>query len=137
MSAATTRVLVDTSAWIDALREDGDERVRDTVKELTSDGLVVLCDVVRLELWNGAGGAAESRMLRDLERELECVPTTEQVWRTSIELARACRAHGLTIPAVDLLVAACADCHGLRLVHRDAHFDEIARIKGAGAENRR
>jgi len=131
MSPAAGRVLVDTSAWIDALREDGDPQVRSAVKELTSDGLAVLCDVVRLELWNGAGGSAEVRMLRELERELECVPTTDEVWRRAIELARACRSRGLSVPAVDLLVAACADGHGLDLLHHDAHFDSIAQAKAA------
>ena len=124
------RVLIDSSAWIDALRGDGDSSVRSAVKELTADGLAVFCDIVRLELWNGAGGAAEARMLRDLEREIECVPTTAEVWQTAFELARDCRAQGITVPATDLLVAACAARHGLALLHHDAHFDEIARVSG-------
>ncbi|HEX2465378.1 MAG TPA: PIN domain-containing protein [Thermoanaerobaculia bacterium] len=126
----STRVLVDTSAWIDALRQDGDRAIGDTVRELTADGLAVLCDVVRLELWNGAGGEAEVKLLRELERDLECVATTDRVWARAIELARASRAKGLTIPATDLLVAACAREHGLDLVHHDAHFDQIQRVHG-------
>ena len=128
-----SRVLVDTSAWIDALRGDGDREIRDAVKELTADGEAVLCDIVRLELWNGTSGVAEARMLRDLERELECVPTTAAVWAAARDLARACRARGVTVPATDLLVAACADAHGLGLLHHDAHFDLIARTFGRTA----
>ena len=73
------RTLVDTSAWIDALRRDGDERIGAAVRELTADGEAVFCDLVLLELWNGAGGDAETRLLAELERELECVPTTPEV----------------------------------------------------------
>ena len=125
------RWLVDTSAWIDALRRDGDGELRDTVKELTADGLAVLCDIVRLELWNGVGGPAEARMLREMEQELECVPTTDEVWLTATDLARACRAQGVSVPATDLLIAATAERHGLRLLHQDTHFDQIARAAGA------
>ena len=124
------RVLIDSSAWIDALREDGDPSIRNTVRDLTADGLAVFCDIVRLELWNGAGGVAEAKMLRGLEREIECVPTTAEVWQVAFDLARDCRARGITVPATDLLVAACAARHGLALLHHDALFDQIARVSG-------
>ena len=119
------RTLVDTSAWIDALRRDGDERIGATVRELTADGDAVFCDLVLLELWNGAGGDAETRLLAELERELECVPTTPEVWRRARLMAKDARAEGLTVPATDLLIAACAREHGLDLVHHDAHFDRL------------
>jgi predicted nucleic acid-binding protein len=121
-------VRVYTPAWIAALGEAGERASADAVKELTADGLVVLCDVIRLELWNGASGAAEVKLLRDLERELESVPTTDQVWEKARDLARACRAKGVTVPASDLLVAACAEEHRLELLHHDAHFDRIAKV---------
>ncbi len=55
----TPAVLVDTSVWIDALHRDGDPEVRAPVRRATAEGEAVLCDLVRLELWNGAGGAEE------------------------------------------------------------------------------
>ena len=125
------RALVDTSAWIDALREDGDRAIGAAVRELAADGEAVLCDLVRVELWSGAGGAAEKKLLRELERELECVPTDERVWEAARNLARACRSKGVTVPATDLVVAACAEAHDLPLIHHDSHFDRIARARGA------
>ena len=124
------KTLVDTSAWIEALRIDGDPELRSKVFELTTDGEAVLCDMVRLELWNGARGAAEHRMLRDLEQELECVPTLNEVWDVAADLARKCRRDGMTVPSADLLIAACAEHHDLRLIHADSHFDQIARVLG-------
>jgi hypothetical protein len=123
-------VLVDTSAWIDALRKDGDPDIRSAVKGLTADGDAVLCDMVRLELWNSARGTAERRFLAGLEKELECVPTSAEVWQTAIKLADACRRQGLTVPATDLLIAACAEHHGLGLLHHDTHFDQITHAAG-------
>lgn len=48
------RFLVDTSAWIETLRANGDAAVRARVRELAVDDRAVLCDMVRVELWNGA-----------------------------------------------------------------------------------
>jgi predicted nucleic acid-binding protein len=104
------------------------------VRELTEDGAAVLCDLVLLELWNGASRTEEARMLRDLERELDAVPTTDDVWRTARAMARACRRKGVSVPATDLLIAACAERHGLGLLHHDAHFD---RITAATARDRK
>lgn len=125
----STRILVDTSAWIDALRRDGDPDVRALVRAATVEGRAVLCDMVLLELWNGAHGAGEQRLLRELERDLEKVPTSPDVWETALDLARTCRSGGVTAPATDLLIAACAEHHGLDILHRDSHFDSIARVR--------
>ena len=74
--SATGRVLVDTSAWVETLRPDGDPAVRAAVSRAADDGRAVLCDMVLLELWNGAGDPREERLLRKLERLAPRVPTT-------------------------------------------------------------
>lgn len=119
------RILIDSSAWIEALRPDGDAGTRREVRSAIEDGLAVFCDMVLLELHNGARGEHERRYLRSLERDIECLPTTADVWRRSRALARRCRAAGRTLPATDLLIAACAEHHGAALLHRDGHFDRI------------
>ena len=126
------RVLVDTSAWIDALRRDGNPEVRSLVRAATVEGRAVLCDLVLLELWNGAHGSGEQRLLRELERDLEKVPTSLAVWEAASQLARNCRKAGISAPATDILIAACAQHHGLEILHRDAHFDYIARVRLQG-----
>ena len=122
------RILIDTSAWIDAFRKDGDQEIRRSVRGITAEGRAVLCDMVRVELWNGAGGTAERKMLRELEKNLECLPTSSEVWSCAIDLARSCRRRGLTIPATDLVIAACASHHEVGLLHHDTHFDQIRDI---------
>jgi len=122
------KALVDTSAWIETLRSDGDQTIRDMVVELTTEGNVVLCEMVLVELWNGAQGPSEQRMLRDLSDELERVPTTNEVWELAFDFAQTCRRKGLTVPATDLLIAACASYHDLRIVHADQHFDRLLAV---------
>jgi predicted nucleic acid-binding protein len=130
----TDRVLVDTSAWIETLRRNGDPEVRASVRAATREGRAVLCDLVLLELWNGAQGADEHRVLRELELTIEKVPTSPAVWEMASELARICRRAGVSAPVTDILIAACAEHHRLGLLHRDAHFNHIARVRSQGVQ---
>lgn len=122
------KALVDTSAWIETLRSDGDQAIREVVVELTTEGNVVLCEMILLELWNGAHGVSEQRLLRDLSEELETVPTTSEVWKLATDFAQRSRRKGLTVPATDVLIAACASYHDLRIVHADQHFDKLLAV---------
>jgi predicted nucleic acid-binding protein len=67
-------------------------------------------------------------MLRELERELDCVATDDRVWAAAFELASASRSGGITVPATYLLIAACARVHRPELLHRDMHFDRISDV---------
>jgi predicted nucleic acid-binding protein len=127
------RVLVDTSAWIEALRPSGDERIRGAVRLAIEDGSAVLCDMVLLELWNGARGDRERQYLEALERDLDVIPIDPSVWARSRDLARRCRNAGTTVPATDVLIAACAVHHGVALLHRDRHFDQIRQVESPGS----
>ncbi len=87
--------------------------------------------MVRVELWNGARGTNEHRLLRELEAQVETVPTTPEVWALARELARSARGKGITLPAADLVIAACAEHHRLGLIHFDSHFDQLETIRSA------
>jgi predicted nucleic acid-binding protein len=51
-----------------------------------------------------------------------------QVWQAAYELAREARARGVTAPATDIVVVACARRHAASLVHADAHFDLLRNL---------
>ena len=69
----------------------------------------------------------------ELEREIPCLSITPDVWSLSRQLARKCRQAGVTVPASDLVVAACAIHHQATIEHCDIHFDAILSIAGKGA----
>lgn len=121
-------VLIDTSAWIHALRPDGEQEIKARVAALLESGQAVSCPMVLLELWNGARGEHERRVIRDLERDLPMLEVTSEVWKTAGALAWAARKSGQTIPAADFLIAACAYHHGARIVHDDPHFASISNL---------
>ena len=122
--------LIDTSSWIEALRRQGDAQVRERVHQLLVEGQAVWCDMVLLELWNGARGNYEQQQLQRLEKEMICLPTTSSVWERARLLARLCRENGLTAPATDILIVACARTHEVDIEHLDAHFTAILQIEG-------
>lgn len=122
-------VLVDTSSWIHLLRPRGDAAVRARVVAALQAGNACWCAQVRLELWNGAGGAQEKKVLRDFERLLPELATTDDVWELAYELARKARAAAISIPATDLLIAACARQYGMELEHCDSDFDLLSKIE--------
>ena len=121
-------VLVDSSSWIHFLRPDGDKKVRARVERALQSGDACWCPMIKLELWNGAAGDREKKVLRDMERALPELAINDDVWKSSFELARRARAKGITVPASDLLIAACARAHAARLESSDSDFELLAKL---------
>ena len=119
-------LLIDTSAWIHLLRPSGDAAVRARVERALQQGEACWCPVVRLELWNGAGGEREKKVLRDFERLLPELAIDNEVWLAAYELARRARAGGLSVPATDILIAACAKHHNAEIEHSNSDFTQLA-----------
>lgn len=107
------------------LRKNGDPRVRERVQDALRNGEACWCPMIRLELWNGAGGERERRVLREFERVLPELEIGAAVWATAYELSRQARAAGVTIPATDLLIASCARHHDVDLETADCDFAKL------------
>lgn len=120
--------LIDTSSWIDAMRRDGDAEIKARVQALVRAGTAAWCDMVRLELWNGLRGAAERKHMKELEVDVINLPTGAAVWARARLLTQRARAKGVTVPATDLLIAACAWEHGVEMEHDDAHLTALAAL---------
>lgn len=52
------------------------------------------------------------------------------VWETAYDLARQARAKGVTVPAIDLIIAASALRHGATLESSDTDFDLLSSVCG-------
>jgi predicted nucleic acid-binding protein len=122
-------VLVDTSCWTHSLRRKGDEVIRAKVRVLLEAGEAAWCDVVRLELWNGAANDWDRELLRNLESEVSLLPMRPEVWEYAIVTASRARSSGLNVPATDLMIFACAKIHDVKLEHADRHFVLLENLK--------
>jgi predicted nucleic acid-binding protein len=121
-------ILVDSSSWIHFLRPSGDPVVRARVGAALANGEACWCPLVRLELWNGASGDRDRRILRDFEDVLPELVIDDEVWTTAYELARRARAAGVSAPATDVLIAACARRHGAEVETADSDFERLAAV---------
>ena len=121
-------VLIDSSAWIAATRERGDDALRERVNGLVRERSAAWCAAIRLELWPGARGGRELDRLIELREFVVDLEITPEVWEHAIALARRSRDSGLTCPYPDMLIYACSAVHGVELLHRDRHFDLLAKL---------
>jgi predicted nucleic acid-binding protein len=121
-------ILVDSSSWIHFLRPNGDPVVRARVEDALGRGEACWCPLVRLELWNGAGGDRDRKILRDFDAVLPELSIDDEVWTNAYDLARRARLAGVSVPATDILIAACARCHGADLETADSDFELLATL---------
>lgn len=118
--------LIDTSAWVEFLRADGKPEVADEVASLLSSGEAAACPLVELELRNGTRDADEDAKLAGLFDSIVMFAMDESVWERAVELASTLRRAGVTVPAIDLAIFACADTNGVRVLAQDRHFTMLA-----------
>lgn len=118
-------ILVDTSAWIEFLRDTGSP-VCVRVDELLDTDLGT-CDPIRMEV---LAGARDDQHLHDLRRLLARatnLPTGPADYERAAALYRVCRRGGTTVRSLmDCLIAAHAIREDLGLLHADADFDALA-----------
>ena len=119
-------VLIDTSAWILALRPDGSPEAREEVRRLLESSRAATAGIVMLELLSGTRSQREFRELREELGALRLLDITSATWERAYRLGYDLRRVGLTIPSVDVLIAALALEHECSLLHADRHFDLIA-----------
>ncbi len=125
-------VLIDTSLWVYALRRDGNPDLKSKVNNFIVTGKAAWCEMILLELWNGARGDEEKNKLKFFEQGITLLPITADVWKISFQLARAARASGLTVPNADLLIAACGRFYNVSIEHFDNHFLQLEKLKLSG-----
>jgi len=123
---ASEHVLIDTSAWILALRPDGSAAAREAVERLLATSRGVTTGIIMLEL---LCGTRSEREYHELKEELAVLPQLEltpTLWARAFHLGYDLRRAGLTLPTVDLLIAALALEYGCLLLHADRHFELLA-----------
>jgi predicted nucleic acid-binding protein len=122
-------VLVDSSAWIEGLRRKGDLKVKLALEGLLEAYEAQWCSPVRLEVLGGARRDERQRLGRRFS-VIPYRPAREDDWERAVSLAWRLRDGGLTVPWMDVLVAAIALHDNVRVYAIDDHFEEISRRVG-------
>ena len=118
--------LVDTSAWILALRKDFSPEVKERIDHLLKENCIITTGMVKLEILGGTKTETEFQRLKRRLDALDSVELDTPLWKKSCDLAFKLRRKGVTVPYTDILIAACALKTESTVVHADAHFDLMA-----------
>ncbi|HXV62436.1 MAG TPA: PIN domain nuclease [Vicinamibacteria bacterium] len=119
-------ILVDTSAWIEFLRNT-DSPVCNRVDRLLA-GEVATCDAIRMEVLAGARDEAHLHRLRRLLARAAVLPMTPVHYEQAASIYRHCRREGETVrKLMDCLIAAVAISADVPILHLDSDFDAIER----------
>lgn len=129
MGTGKEQILIDTSAWIDFLRE-GAPKHPDVAHALES-GRAAMCAVTWAELWAGARGKREESVLKDIRDACGWLEIDERVWQVATDQMKNAISHGWTCPLADALIVACALLHGAIVLHSDKHIEALIKLKSA------
>ena len=119
-------ILVDTSAWIEFLRNTGSSACV-LVDEVLAEE-VATCDPVRMEVLAGARDETHMSSLRRLLARTLHIETLASDYDDAAALYRRCRRRGETIRRLtDCLIAAVAIRTSAPILHSDDDFERLAR----------
>jgi len=121
------RVIIDTSAWIESFRPQGNEKIRNTVKRLLHDSVILIPGIIRTELLRGTKNKKEYNQLSDLLGSLEYLPVHDTFWEKVAQFSFDLFRTGMTIPLTDTYIALLTMENKVKLIHCDRHFDLIAK----------
>lgn len=118
-------ILVDTSAWVEFLRDTGSAVCR-KVDALLEDDMVT-CDPIRMEVLAGARDENHLNGLRRLLARAAFVAAEPVDYEEAAALYRTCRRGGDTVrKLIDCLIAAVAIRVDVAVLHADTDFDVLA-----------
>lgn len=130
----TGPVLVDTSAWMQARRDEG---ARDLLLAAIERGEVRWCWPVRYELMIDARGSEGIAAVESTLDGLREVPVDRGVQRAVLALMREMAADGShgshRFPLADLTVAVAAQQAGIGILHFDRHLERLGDHAGVDA----
>lgn len=121
------RVIIDTSAWIESFRPNGNKAIQETVRRLLREAVILMPGIIRAELLRGTKSQREFKELSDLLGGLEYLPVDDSFWKKvaqfSFDLFRA----GVTVPLTDTYIALLTREAKAKILHHDKHFELISK----------
>ena len=119
-------ILIDTSAWIEFLRDTGSAICNGVEALLGSE--IAICDAVRMEVLAGAQDERHLVSLCRLLARATVIPTAPVDYDDAAALYRRCRREGETVRRlIDCLIGSVAIRADAAILHSDADFDVLAR----------
>ena len=121
-------VLVDTSIWIDLLRDTGGAKAAALRKALNGEE-AALTRFTELELLQGCADERSWLLMREYLDSQDYLEMGQASWPAAARIYFDLRRFGRTVrSSVDCCIAQIAIDHDVPLLHRDADFERIAGV---------
>ena len=118
------RILIDTSVWIEYLR-DKSSPVADKMDQILSEDDVFVPNIVIAELIQGAKSSKEISVIKDFLDAFHIIDQREDSWIKAGKLAYDLKKKGKTIHLVDCYIAVIAQEYKCKIFTLNRHFKEI------------
>ncbi|MDP6359608.1 MAG: PIN domain-containing protein [Planctomycetota bacterium] len=114
--------LIDTSAWIEFFRKQGNRDIKLRVAEFIDIEDAAYCGPVSFEVMTGAR-KSEMPIINQAFEFSTLLEFPHECWLASAEIEKELRKQGITVPRDDIFVAAAALHHNVPLYADDRHFE--------------
>jgi predicted nucleic acid-binding protein len=127
-------ILVDTSVWVEVLRDKKGDIVR-AFRQRIGTEICVFSRFTQLELLQGAKDEPEWRRLDDYLSTQYYLEATSDTWKEAARIYFELGRKGTTLSSpVDACIAQIAIQTKIRLLHQDRDFEVIAKVRPLIAE---
>ena len=120
-------VIIDTSAWIESFRPKSGASFQRFVKDLIIQDLVLLPGIIKTELLRGTKTKKEFTKFNQMLKGLTYLTVDEDFWERLSNFSFQLFRKGITVPLTVTYIALLCIEKKASLLHRDNHFDMIAR----------
>ncbi len=121
--------LIDTSVWIDVLR-DRTGKVRQSLESLLKGESIFLSCFTQMELLQGCRDEREWKLLETYLQDQDYVEQTNNTWIGAARIYYELKRKGITVrSSIDCCIAQLSIEYQLTLVHNDRDFETIQTVR--------
>lgn len=125
---AVAQYLVDKSA----LARLSKPEVQCQLSQFSDRGLLATCAMVEMELLFSARSPHDRDLIRVRMKTFEWLPMPDEVWQraTQVQCELVNSGRHRSVKISDLLIAATAERHNVKVLHYDHDFDRVGEVTG-------
>jgi len=117
--------IIDSSAWIEYYRRDGNMYISDLVEDAINRDIAAVNGLITVEV---AGFARESErsIIESDFSGLHSITMTDEIFKKAVSICSELRKNGTILPATDAIIAGSALIEEAAVIHLDRHYEQIA-----------
>lgn len=128
-------IIADSSALIEYFRRGGSPEAQEAVAAAIRDDVLAFNGIIFVEVVGFAVDEKERQVLLKSFSAFHRLALDDEDFDLAARIGFDLRRRGRTVPATDLIIAACAIRAQAELLHADDHFDDISKVSALASRN--